>query len=232
MELVWNGLIEAFKLIMTFDKELFIVVKITLKVCLSAIGISTLIGVPMGMILGLKEFPGKRLILSIINLGMGVPPVVVGLAICVLFWRSGPFGQFDILFTQKAIILAQVVLSLPIVTGFVSTAFQSIDKNLILLVRSMGATKIQTTFIYLRQVRFGIFAAVIAGLGRVLAEVGAAQMVGASVYRETTILTTTIVQQVNMGRFDVAMAVSFILLAISFLLTAFLTFLQKGGKKA
>jgi tungstate transport system permease protein len=231
MDLIYDGLVKAFELVTTLDTELFIVVMTTLKVCLTAVAISTLIGLPVGILLGLKDFPGRRIILSIINVGMGIPPVVAGLWICVLFWRSGPLGNFEVLYTQKALILAQVVVSLPIVTGLVASTFQGIDQNFLLLIRSMGATRFQGWFLLIKQTRIGILAAIIAGLGRVFAEVGAAMMVGANVFHETQILTTSIVSEVGQGHFDVAFAISFVLLGITFSLTGFLTFLQKGGKR-
>lgn len=232
MELIMDGLREAFRLIFSLDTDLFIIVKTTLIVCLSSVLISTILGMPLGIFLGLKEFPGKRIILSIINLGMGMPPVVAGLWICVLFWRSGPFGNFGILFTKQAVILAQVVVSLPIIIGLTATAFQQIEKDMLVLIKSMGATSVQGWVLLVKQARYGLYAAIIAGLGRVFAEVGAAMMVGASMKGDTEILTTAIVTQVGRGRFDVALGISFILLSITFGLTAFLTFLQKGGKRA
>lgn len=232
MDLIIEGLVEAINLILTLDPEVLIIVKNTLICCLSAIAISTLIGVPLGVFLGTHEFRGKRFVMAIIHAGMALPPVVVGLWITILFWRSGLFGGADLLYTKKAIILAQVIVALPIIIGLTTAALHSLDKNFCILVKSLGTTRWQYWKLIIKQVRYGIFAAIIGGLGRVFAEVGAAVMVGANIYHDTQILTTAIQSYVHRGDFGMALALSFILLGIVFTLTAILTFLQKGRVKS
>ncbi|MDF2856908.1 MAG: ABC-type tungstate transport permease protein [Neobacillus sp.] len=195
-----------------------------------AILISSLIGLPLGMFLGLTKFRGRKFILVFINIGMGLPPVVAGLWISMLLWRSGPLGELQLLYSPTAIVMAQVLVSLPIVTGLTSSAFQQINDKMLLQIKALGATKLQTLSILLKQTKIAIVAAIMAGFGRVIAEVGAAMMVGGNIKGDTRILTTSIVMEVSKGNFDVALAISFILLTVALLITATLTFLQQRGR--
>jgi tungstate transport system permease protein len=158
---------------------------------------------------------------------MGLPPVVAGLWITMLLWRSGPLGHLQLLYSPTAIVMAQVLVSLPIVTGLTSSAFQQINDKMLLQIKALGATKIQTIAILLKQTKIAIVAAIMAGFGRVIAEVGAAMMVGGNIQGDTRILTTSIVMEVSKGNFDVALAISFILLTVALLITAALTLLQQ-----
>ncbi|WP_053360497.1 ABC transporter permease [Bacillus sp. FJAT-27251] len=227
MELLLEGLRKAIEMILSGDPVILEITWRTLKVSLTAIMISTLIGLPAGMMLGLIKFPGRKLLLTLINIGMGLPPVVAGLWITLLLWRSGPLSDFELLYTPTAIIIAQTLVSLPIVTGLTATAFQQINEKLIMQIKALGATKIQLVLILLKESRLAILAAIIAGFGRVIAEVGAAMMVGGNISGETRILTTSIVMEVSKGNFDIALALSFILMTIAFLITFCLTYLQQ-----
>jgi tungstate transport system permease protein len=227
MELLLNGFIKAWHMIMSGDPEIFKITWLTIKVSLTAILVSTLLGIPLGVLLGLTRFPGRKIVLVFINIGMGLPPVVAGLWITIFLWRSGPLGWLSWLYTPTAIILAQILVSLPIVVGLTSSAFQQIDEKFLMQLKALGATKWQTLLLLLKETKVAIFAAVIAGLGRILAEVGAAMMVGGNLRDETRILTTSIVMEVSKGNFDVALALSFILMAIAFIITFILTFLQQ-----
>ncbi|MEH7178961.1 ABC transporter permease [Neobacillus vireti] len=227
MELIMDGLKKAIQMILTGDREIFEITWLTLRVCFMAILISSLIGLPLGMFLGLNRFKGRKVILTLINIGMGLPPVVAGLWITMLLWRSGPLGHLQLLYSPTAIVMAQVLVSLPIVTGLTSSAFQQINDKMLLQIKALGATKIQTIMILLKQTKIAIVAAIMAGFGRVIAEVGAAQMVGGNIQGDTRILTTTIVMEVSKGNFDVALAISFILLTVALLITAALTMLQQ-----
>ena len=158
---------------------------------------------------------------------MGLPPVVAGLWITLFLWRSGPLGDFAWLYTPTAIIMAQILVSLPIVTALTSTAFQQINPKMILQVKALGATKPQLYWILMKEVKLAILAAIIAGFGRVIAEVGAAMMVGGNISGETRILTTSIVMEVSKGNFDIALALSFILMTLAFIITFCLTYLQQ-----
>ncbi len=227
MELLIDGLKKAIEMIFTGNPEVFAITWLTLKVCLIAILISTLIGLPLGILLGLSRFRGRRVLLLFINMGMGLPPVVAGLWITMFLWRSGPLGEWRLLYSPTAIVMAQVLVSLPIVTSLTSSAFQQINEKMLLQIKALGATKLQTLMILLKQSKIAIVAAIMAGFGRVIAEVGAAMMVGGNIQGDTRILTTTIVMEVSKGNFDIALALSFILLSLALLITAALTFLQQ-----
>lgn len=227
MDLLWGGIKQALQMILSGDKEIFEISLLTLRVSFTAILFSTLVGIPIGVLLGLKNFPGRKVVMVFVNIGMGIPPVVAGLAITMMLWRSGPFGDLQLLYTPTAISMAQILVSLPIVIGLTSSAFQQIDHKMLLLIRALGATKLQQLMILLKEIRFAIMAAIMAGFGRVLAEVGAAMMVGGNVKGDTRILTTSIVMEVSKGNFDIAIALSFILMTLAFLITFILTSLQQ-----
>lgn len=227
MDLLFEGLKKAFEMVLSGDGEIFAITLLTLRVSFTAILISMLIGLPVGTLLGLTRFPGKRFLLVLINIGMGLPPVVAGLWITIFLWRSGPLGDLSLLYSPTAIVMAQILVSLPIITGLTCTAFQQIDQKLLLQIKALGATKVQTVWILLKETKIAIMAAIMAGLGRILAEVGAAMMVGGNLQGETRILTTSIVMEVSKGNFDVALALSFILMTLAFLITFLLTFLQQ-----
>ena len=232
MELIWEGLIKAFELITSGDAGIFEITFLTLRVSFSAIIISTIIGIPLGILFGLTRIPGRNLVLIMINIGMGLPPVIAGLTITMLLWRSGPFGHYALLYTPTAIIMAQILVSLPIVIGLTSSSFQQIDGKMLLQIKALGATKIQTLMILLREMRIAILAAIMAGFGRVIAEVGAAMMVGGNILGETRILTTSIMMEVSKGNFDVAIALSFILMSLAFFITFCLTSLQQRKRSS
>jgi len=227
MELLVEGLKKAIEMLLSGDLEILEITLLTLRVSITAVLISTLIGLPAGMLLGLARFPGRRFVLALINIGMGLPPVVAGLWITLFLWRSGPLGDFAWLYTPTAIIMAQILVSLPIVTALTSTAFQQINPKMILQVKALGATRLQLYWILMKEVKLAILAAIIAGFGRVIAEVGAAMMVGGNISGETRILTTSIVMEVSKGNFDIALALSFILMTLAFIITFCLTYLQQ-----
>lgn len=230
MELLLEGIQQAFSMLLTGDIQLLEITLLTLRVSMTAIIFSTVVGIPVGVALGLSSFRGRRLLLSIINIGMGLPPVVAGLWITMLLWRNGPLGSFSLLYSPLAIILAQILVSLPIVIGLTSSAFQQIDKKMLLQIKALGASKFQMIILLIKETKIAIMAAVIAGLGRVLAEVGAAMMVGGNILGETRILTTSIVMEVSKGNFDVALALSFILMGLAFAITFLLTILQQRNQ--
>ncbi|GIN62134.1 ABC transporter permease [Robertmurraya siralis] len=232
MDLLIDGLTRAVEMIITGDREVYEITWRTLRISLTAILISTLIGIPLGILLGLTKFRGRKLLLVFINIGMGLPPVVAGLWITIFLWRSGPLGHLSLLYTPTAIVLAQILVSLPILIGLTSSAFQQIDEKMLLQIKALGATKLQSLKILLNETRIAILAAIIAGFGRVIAEVGAAMMVGGNIKGDTRILTTSIVMEVSKGNFDVAFALSFIIMSLAFMITFFLTFLQQRSRRS
>ena len=227
MEVIWQGIVQAFRLLLSGDPEILNVTLRTLQVSGTATLISLLIGVPLGTILALKSFPGRGLLMSIVNTSMGLPPVVVGLWVTIFLWRSGPLGFMNILYTPAAIILAQAVIASPIVLGLTCAAVQQTDPKLRLQIRALGTTRLQFLWLLLLEVRFSLLAAVIAGFGGVVSEVGASMMVGGNIKDQTRVLTTATVLEVSKGNFDVGIALTIILALLAYLVTLWLTFLQQ-----
>ncbi|HWJ03183.1 MAG TPA: ABC transporter permease [Verrucomicrobiae bacterium] len=227
MELIWQGIVKAIHLIISGDPEIIDITLRTLQVSGSATFISLLIGVPLGTLLALAEFPGRRVVLSIVNTSMGLPPVVVGLWVSIFLWRSGPFGFLGILYTPWAIILAQAVIASPIVLGLTCAAIQQTDPKLRLQIKALGTTRLQFLWLLLKEVRFSLLAAIIAGFGGVVSEVGASMMVGGNIKGQTRVLTTATVLEVAKGNFDIAIALTIILSLLAYGVTLWLTILQQ-----
>jgi len=221
---------KASELLTSGDRYVFQVMAMTLFVSGTATAISVLLGVPLGLWLALVDFVGKQTVTSLINFGMGLPPVVVGLVVSLFLWRSGPLGNFDLMYTPTAMILAQVIIACPIVAGFSFAAILSINPKLRLRLLSMGATPWQANWLLIKEARLGLMAAIIAGFGRVISEVGASMMVGGNIKGQTRVLTTAIVTEVEKGNYDVAMAIALILLIIAYSIIVSLTILQHEQK--
>jgi tungstate transport system permease protein len=229
MESISSGFVEAFRLLVTLDPEVLKISSRTLQVSGIATFISVLIGFPMGTALALTRFFGRGLVISVVNFGMGLPPVVVGFVTWLLLMRYGPLGALGLLYSPTAMIIAQAVIASPIVTGFTLTAVQSIDPKLRLQILSLGTTRLQYLLLLLWESRPGILAAIIAGFGRVLGEVGASMMVGGNIRGYTRVLTTATVLEVSEGKFELAAGLSIILLLLSFFIMAALSYLQQRG---
>ena len=227
MDLIIEGLKKAIHMILTGDPEVLRITLLTLQVSGTATLISLTIGIPFGTVLALKRFPGRDFLMSIVNTGMGMPPVVAGLWISILLWRSGPLGSLNLIYTPTAIIIAQAVIASPIVVGLTSAAISQVDPKLRLQIKALGATKLQYLWFLLKEARFSLLAAVIAGFGAVVSEVGASMMVGGNVKGLSRVLTTATVMEVSKGNFDVAIALSAILVLVSYLTTLWLTVLQQ-----
>jgi tungstate transport system permease protein len=231
MELIINGIKEAFRLIVTLDTEVMRVTLLSLQISGSATLISLVIGVSAGTAVALSEFPGKRLVASVINTGMGLPPVVVGLFVTIFIWRNGPLGFLGILYTPAAMVLAQSIIAIPIVTGISFAAIQSLPDKLRLQILALGATRIQMIRMLMREARLPLLAAVMAGFGGVISEIGASIMVGGNIKGYTRVLTTATVMETSRGNFDIAIALGIILLVLTFVINYILTSIQqKGGR--
>ena len=192
---------------------------------------STLIGIPLGAMLGLSRFIGRRLVVALLYTGMGFPPVVVGLFVYLLLSRSGPLGQLNwpvvpALFTPGAMIVAQCIISFPLVAGFTMAAVMGVDPQLRQQVQALGATRWQTTLTVLMEARVGVIVSVIAGFGSIISEVGAVMLVGGNIEHRTRVLTTAIVLETRQGTFDLAIALGVILLALSFVSNLAMLYLQ------
>jgi len=232
MEIIWLGIKEAFRLIISGDPEVFGITLLTLKVSGTATLISILIGLPLGTLLGLSNFPGRKFLLSIANSSMGLPPVVVGLWVTIFLWRSGPFGFLNIIYTPVAIIIAQSIIASPMIIALTAAALQQTSEKIRMQIRALGATKTQYLFLLLSEIRLPIIAAIIAGFGAIISEVGASMAVGGNIRGYSRVLTTATVLEVSKGNFDVAIALSIILSILAFSITAALTYLQqkrRGG---
>jgi len=231
MELIAQGIIKAFELILSFDPEVMGITWLSLKVSGTATIVSLLIGVSFGTIIALTNFYGKKVVISIINTGMGLPPVVVGLFVTILIWRNGPLGFLEILYTPCAMIVAQSIIATPIVMGISLAAIQNLPPNLRLQVLSLGANRIQMVWILIKEARLPLLAAVMAGFGGVISEVGASIMVGGNIKGYSRVLTTATVMETSKGNFDVAIALGVILLILAFLVNLLLTQIQQRQQK-
>jgi tungstate transport system permease protein len=224
MDLLADGFRQALQLLLGLDPE---VLGITLEVSGAATAISVLVGISTGTLIALARFPGKKLVVSLVNTGMGLPPVVVGLFVSMFLWRSGPLGSLGLLYTPVAMILAQAVIATPIVMGITIGAVQSLPPSLRLQILALGATRTQLVWMLLREARLPLLAAVMAGFGGVISEVGASIMVGGNVRGSTRVLTTATVMETGRGNFDAAIALSVILLAVTLLVNYLLTLVQQ-----
>ena len=207
----------AFQLLVSLDPELIRIVGLSLRVTGMALLFSILAGIPLGSWLGLKRFVGRQLVLALLYTGMGFPPVVVGLFVYLMLSHSGPLGSLGWLFTPAAMIVAQVIISFPLVSGFTMAAVMGVDPSLRQQVLSLGATDWQATLAVLREARVGVMVSIIAGFGSIISEVGAVMLVGGNIQGSTRVLTTAIVLETRKGNFDLAMALGIVLLTLSFL---------------
>jgi len=216
---------------MLFDPEVWQITALSLQVSAIATVISLLIGLPFGTWLALGNFRGRSVILSIINTGMALPPVVVGLVVAITLWRSGPLGDFHLIYTPVAIIIAQTVISAPVVTGLTAAALEALDPRLQQQLLGLGASRGQMIWYLWREARLPLLAALMAGFGSVISEVGASMMVGGNIRGQTRVLTTAIVLETGKGEFGKALALSALLLVITYLINLALTLIQQRGQK-
>ncbi len=228
MELILEGVRKACALIVSFEPEVLGITLLSLKISGLATLISLFVGVSAGTAVALIKFPGKKLVISLINTGMGLPPVVVGLFVTVLIWRNGPFGFLEILYTPAAMVIAQAIIATPIVTGISLAAIQQLPENLRLQIMSLGATRLQMVWIMIKEARLPLLAAVMAGFGGVISEVGASIMVGGNIKGYSRVLTTATVMETSRGNFDMAIALGIILLLLAFCVNLLLTRIQQG----
>jgi len=204
---------------------------LSIKVSGLATLFSLLIGLPFGTLLALNKFPGRSVLLSLVNTGMALPPVVVGLAVAMTLWRSGSLGGLHLIYTPTAIIIAQVIIAAPVVTGLTAAALQALDPRLRLQLLGLGASRMQMVISIWREARLPLLAALMAGFGSVISEVGASMMVGGNIRHQTRVLTTAIVLETNKGEFASAIALGILLLLITFLINFALTWIQQRGAK-
>ncbi len=227
MDIIVEGFKKAFYLLVTFDPEVMGITLLSLQVSGTATLLSIVVGISLGTAVALSEFRGKRFVVSLINTGMGLPPVVVGLFVTIFLWRNGPFGFLEILYTPTAMVIAQAVIATPIVMGISLAAIQHLPKKLRLQILALGATRLQMVWLLIKEARLPLLAAVMAGFGGVISEVGASIMVGGNIKGYTRVLTTATVMETSRGNFDIAIALGIILLLLAFLINLLLTNIQQ-----
>jgi len=230
MDLFLEGLWRAIALALSGDRELLNVTWTSLRVSGTATILCLVVGVPLGTLLALTRFPGRGVMLAVVNSGMGVPPVVAGLIVSIMLWRSGPFGQLRLMYTPTAMIIAQCAIALPLVVGLTVAAIQQLNPKLRLQILGLGASRVQLLWLLVREARLPLLAAVMAGFGAVISEVGASMMVGGNLVGQTRVLTTATVMEVGKGEFGLAMAFSLVLLLLVYLVNAVLTWVQQRGR--
>jgi tungstate transport system permease protein len=232
MDSISQGFIQAIDLICHLNAELFGIILLSLKVSGLALAIAAAVGLPLGALLGFKQFPGRDLAISATNTFMGLPPVVVGLFVYLLLSRKGPLGFMGMLYSPSAMVIAQTILAVPIVTALCHSAIVNVEPIIRQAARTLGATPLQETIVVIREARYGILSAIIAAFGRVMAEVGSILIVGGNIAGYTRVMTTTIALETDKGNFELALALGIILLAISFIVNAALHAIQRKGAVA
>ncbi len=230
MGLIFDGLRKALWLIVTLNPEVMGITLLSLKVSGIATLISLVLGISAGTAIALSRFPGRQIAIGLINTGMGLPPVVVGLFVSILLWRNGPLGFLELLYTPTAMIIAQTVIATPIVMGITLAAMQQLPKKLKLQILALGATRLQALWILIREARLPLLAAVMAGFGGVISEIGASIMVGGNIKGYSRVLTTATVMETSRGNFDMAIALSIILLLLAYAVNLILTHIQQRGR--
>jgi tungstate transport system permease protein len=230
MHTIIEGLQQAFWLLIHRDPAVLEITWRTVQVSGTATLVSLCLGIPLGTFLALTRFPGRQIVVSLVNTGMGLPPVVVGLFVALMLWRSGPFGQLHLIYTPLAMIVAQSVIATPIVAGVSMAAVQQLDPRLRLQLLGLGASRSQLVLALWWETRLLLLAAAIAGFGGVISEVGASMMVGGNIVGQTRVLTTATVLETGKGNFSLAMALGLILLFLSYLVTLCMTWLQQRAR--
>jgi tungstate transport system permease protein len=218
---------EALTLLLGGDAELYGIIGRTLLISGLATLAAMLVGIPIGYALARGRFPGRTLLLGMVNTGMGMPPVVVGLVVWLLLTRSGPFGDLELIYTQRAMIIAQFVIATPLVVGFTAASIQALPAQLPDLLTSLGAGRVQALWILSREARLGLLAAVMAGFGAIVSEVGASMTVGGNLRGSTRVLTTAIVTETGRGNLPIALALGCLLLCLAFAVNLLLTLVQQ-----
>ena len=227
MDLLAEGVRQAVTLLIAGEGEIWSILWVSLFVSGTATFVALLIGIPLGTLLALARFPGRGLVVSAVNTGMGLPPVVVGLFVSLLLWRSGPFGDWEILYTPAAIVIAQAVIATPLVTGITLAAVGGVPAAFRLQLLGLGASRVQMVWVVLREARLPMLAAVMAGFGGVISEIGASMMVGGNIKGQTRTLTTAMVLETGKGNFEVAIALALLLLVLIFAVNWVLTSIQQ-----
>ena len=231
MDLIWEGLRDAVEMLVHNENDVYEIAWRTVYVSGTATLLSLIAGVAIGAGLAFRRFPGRLFALTLVNTGMGLPPVVVGLVVALMLWRSGPFGQLEWIYTPRAMIIAQLIIATPIVTGFTTASLSALNPRLRLQVYALGASRLQMLWILLQEVRLPLLAAIMAGFGAAISEVGASVMVGGNIAGHTRVLTGAVLLEQSRGNFGAAMAFGIILLAMMVAVNALFTWVQAGIRR-
>lgn len=226
MEFFWQSISAALRLIWSLDREMYFIVYVSLSVSFFSTLIASLLGVPLGFAVAVSRFRGKRVVITVLNTLLALPTVVVGLLVYSFLSRHGLLGFLGLLYTQEAIIIGQVILILPWVAVFTIAAVSRIDERYRLTAMTLGATRWSAVWVVAREARFGIFAAIIAAFGRVIAEIGIAMMLGGNIKGFTRTMTTAMALEHNKGEFVLAVALGMVLLTVSLLMNIGLQLIQ------
>ena len=229
MDFITEGFNRAFFLILSLDREVFAITFLSLSVSTVATLLASVVGVPLGFTVGAGRFPGRHMVITLFNTLLSLPTVVVGLFVFSLISRQGPFGFLGLLFTPAAMVIGQFILAIPIITALTIAAVQSVDRRVRSTALTLGANRIQTGITILTEARFALMAAIIAGFGRVIGEVGAAIMLGGNIRNYTRTITTAIALETSKGEFGFAIALGIILMFVAFSMNILFRFLQQRG---
>jgi tungstate transport system permease protein len=227
MEFIWNGVKQAFHLLVHGDDEVYSILWLTLRICVESTALALAVGLPIGLWLGLGAFRGRRVGQTLFNAGLGLPPVVVGLVVSLLLFRQGPLGGLHLIYTVGGVVLAQTVLSVPIVAALTASSVQAVPLGLRDQARALGASRLRVAALAAREARVGILAATIAAVGSALSEVGAVVLVGGNIQGQTQTLASAVLVRVEQGDYSRAIALGVILLGLILLVAAGLTFAQQ-----
>jgi tungstate transport system permease protein len=231
MEFLWDGVRRAIDLLLSGDDQVLAIVGVTLRLAFWSTLIALATGLPTGLLLGLARFRGRGVALALVNAGMGLPPVIVGLVVALLLFRGAPLGGLNLLYTLNGVILAQAVLAFPVVAALTAASVQSVPDGLLEQARAFGATRTAVAALALREARVGVLAATIAAVGSAFAEVGAVVLVGGNIEGQTQTLASAVLVRVSAGEYGTAIALGILLLGLVLLLASILTALQQHQPK-
>jgi tungstate transport system permease protein len=230
MEYIIEGLAKALELIFSLDREIYGIVGRSVRFALTATLLAAVAGVPLGFVIGSKSFKGKPAIITLLNTLMALPTVVVGLLGYAFLSRRAPLGFLDLIFSPHAVILGEFLLSLPVITNLTVSAVQAVDKRAYLTAQTLGAGRWMVAWTVLMEARFALLAAIIAGFGRAVSEVGSAMMLGGNIRYYTRTMTTAIALEVSKGEFGFGLALGFFLLAVAFSINILFHYFQVKGR--
>jgi tungstate transport system permease protein len=227
VEFILEGFSQALSLLVGGDPETWSAVEVTIRLTALSMGVSLLLGLPLGILLGTRDFPAKRLVRVVVDTCLALPTVVVGLIVYAFISRQGPLGSFDLLFSLRGMAIGQAILALPIVVALTASALDGADPRMLMTLQTLGTPPGRLVLGLLREVRYAVLAAAVTAYGRVVAEVGVSMMLGGNIKWHTRTITTAITLETGKGEFSMGIALGLVLLALSFLLNGALSFFRR-----